>query len=426
MTTALAAPKLRVLDGGLAKSPPRRRAIATPKRIDTYNSHPATGLTAEMLLAMYRAAEQGAPLKQFDCFDDLVEIDGHLRGLINNRIEGVAGCDMRIQPGLPDKPSEIAAAALDDRVREMLPELVEHHLTAPHYGVAVSNTVWDFVEGVIAPIEFIHAAHRRFASPHPDRAHEIWLIGGETARDLVELEAGLWCVSRYRGRNPWSSGLLRTCGWWAMFKRWSIRDWQIFAEMFGLPLVIGFYEEGASEETRKALEEAVRAIGEDGFAVLSALAEIVIKETARSGDSSTVYPKIADMCEQQMSKVIAGSTTASDVGGSVGSYNLGSIHESRGYKFDRRDARRAGGMFSRDVGVPFIRWNGYDRAAPPRLNIQITRDSLERAKVLQTVGQVVPIDPSQIYDEFTLRVPADGKGVMFPSKSPGGGDEASK
>lgn len=428
MSTALAArPRLRVLASGeIAKVAPTRKKALRPKRIDTYNGHPATGLTAESLLAMYRDAERGLPVKQFDCFDDLIEIDGHLRGLINNRIEGVAGCDMRIQPGRPDKPSELAAAALDERIREMLPELVEHHLTAPHYGIACSNTVWDFVEGVIAPIDFVHAAHRRFASPHPDRASEIWLIEGDTTRDLVELEPGLWCVSRYRGRNPWSAGLLRTCGWWAMFKRWSIRDWQIFAEMFGLPLVLGFYEEGASEKTRQALEDAVRAVGEDGFAVLSSLAEIVIKETARSGDSSTVYPRIADMCEQQMSKLIAGATTASDTGGSVGSYNLGSVHESRSYKFDRRDARRAGGMFAHDVGIPFVKWNGYDRAAPPRLNVQITRDSLERAKALQIVGEVVDIDEEQIRDEFTLRTPAAGKGVRFKAKQAGGigGDPA--
>jgi phage gp29-like protein len=215
---------------------------------------------------------------------------------------------------------------------------------------------------------------------------------------------------------------MRTCMWWAMFKRWSIRDWQVFSEMFGLPLVIGYYDEGASEASRQALEQAAQMIGEDGYAVLSSLTEIVVKDTVRSGDSSTVFPRIADRADMEMSKLIVGGTLNTDVAG-VGSYNAATVHESRAYKLIRADARRVEEMFTRDLGVPFVKWNGLDRAAPPRLKIQITRDNLERAQVLSTVGQVVPIDSDQIYEEFSLRVPPAGKGVKFPTKvtpPPGG------
>ncbi|MEJ7604536.1 MAG: DUF935 family protein, partial [Kofleriaceae bacterium] len=122
------------------------KARMTPGRIDTYNSHPAVGLTAEMLLSFYREAERGYPVRQFDCFDDLVEIDGHLRGLINGRIDSVAGCDWVIKPGRDDKPSRIAAAALDDHLRHRVAfaDYLEHQLSAPHYGFAATNIVWDF------------------------------------------------------------------------------------------------------------------------------------------------------------------------------------------------------------------------------------------------------------------------------------------
>lgn len=421
-----------ILPSGLKVTTATRRApaAANARGIDTYNSHPAFGLTAEMLLSFYREAERGVPVQQFDCFDDLIEVDGHLRGLINERIEFVSGADWTLKPGRPDKPSELAAAALEERLRNHLGfrEFIEHHLEAPHYGIAGTNTVWDDVEALVVPTQFLNAAHRRFASPTAERAKELWLVNGTTHRDLVALEPGLWAISRYRGRNPWAAGLMRTAAWWAMFKRWSVRDWQVFAEMFGLPLAIGYYEDGAGLETRQALEEVVQNIGQDGWAVLSNLTEIVIKDQARSGDSSTVYPQIAALAEAQMSKLIAGATLTNDAGGpgSKGSYALGTVHEARAYALKRADARRVEEMFVRDIGAWFNVWNGYDRAAPPRLKIQITRDNKERAEVLEIVGQLedFEFDGDQIREEFSLRTPAPGRGVKFakpaPKVAPGG------
>lgn len=415
-----------ILPSGLKVTAATRRApVAQNARgIDTYNSHPAFGLTAEMLLSFFREAERGVPILQYDCFDDLIEVDGHLRGLIAERIEFVSGADWTLKAGRPDKPSELAAAALEERLRNHLGfrEFIEHHLEAPHYGIAGTNIVWDIEEDLVTPTQFLNAAHRRFASPSEARANEIQLVNGTTSRDLVPLEPGLWAMSRYRGRNPWASGIMRTAAWWAMFKRWSVRDWQVFAEMFGLPLAIGYYEEGAAKDSRDALEDVVENIGRDGFAVLANTTEVVIKDTARSGDSSTVYPQICALAEAQMSKLIAGATLAVDAGGpgSKGSYALGTVHEERAYALKRADARRVEEMFVRDVGRWFNEWNGYDRAAPPRLKIQITRDNLERAQVLEKIGQIVDLDEDQIREEFSLRTPAPGKGVRFESAKPAG------
>jgi phage gp29-like protein len=433
MVAALASSRLArpiLLPSGFKVTTATRRApiVTNTGGIDTYNSHPAFGLTADMLLAFYREAERGYAVQQFDCFDDLIEVDGHLRGLIGGRIEETSGSDWTLKPGRADKPSEVAAAALEERLRNHLGfrEFIEHHLEAPHYGIAGTNIVWDVEEGVVVPTEFRNAAHRRFASPSAERADEIMVINGsigQSLRDLTPLEPGLWAMSRYRGRNSWASGLMRTAAWWAMFKRWAMRDWQVFAEMFGLPLAIGYYQEGAGLESRIALEEVVKNIGEDGYAILADTTELVIKDTARSGDSSTVYPGIIAICEAQQSKLIAGATLGVDAGGpgSKGSYALGSVHADRGYKLARADARRVEEMFVRDIGAWFNTWNGYDRAAPPRLKIQIARGDLQWAQTLEIVGQVIELDEDQLREDFHLRTPASGKGVKFETKpAPGG------
>lgn len=391
--------------------------------MDTYNSHPGYGLTAESIVSFFRRAEAGWPVQQFDMFDDLIENDGHLRGLVNGRVEKVSGCDWVLKPGSDDPQSAVAAKSLEERLRNDIGfrEFLEHHLMAPHFGIACTNIVWNDVERIITPTEFRNAAARRFRSPSAERANEIWLIGGSTINDLIELEPGLWAVSTYRHRNPWASGMMRTCAWWAAFKRWQVRDWQVFAELFGLPMVLGTYELGATLATRQALEDAIKQLGTDGWAIISKSAEIIIKEAgARGGDSSTVFPPMIRMCEDQMSKLIAGATLTTDAGGpnSKGSYALGAVHETREYALTKADARRVEEMFVRDIGQPYVRWNGFGNAKPPRLKIQITRDSLERAKVIEIIGKGIDIDKSQLQEEFSLREPAPGNAVSFKPPEP--------
>lgn len=431
VTTALARRNVNrptILDESGKPYPATRRMILSDHRgMETANTHPAFGLTADMLLTYMRQAERGQPLRQFDCFDDIIQVDGALRGMINDRIESVAGCDFVVMPppGHSDKPSLMAAEALNECLQNQLKfrAFMAHQLGAVHYGFACSNLMWELIDGLVTPVEFACIAHRRFAAPRTERANEIWLINGRgPVYDLIDLEPGLWAVSRYYniiGRNPYVAGLMNTCAWWSMPKRWSVRNWLTFAEMFGIPLAVGYYEEGASPASRGALEDAVKLIGSDGWAVLSSLTELVIKETARGGDSSTVYPNIIKICEEQIAKLITGGTLNTDVAG-VGSYNAASVHESRSYAMKCNDAACLQEAFTRDIGTWFVRYNGFDRAAPPRLKIRIRRDSKEWAETLQIIGGAVEIDGDQIYEDFGLRYPAPGRGVKFEAAKPAG------
>jgi phage gp29-like protein len=418
----------RLLDSNGRPLPPvrPRLRVAAPnaRGTETYNRHPAFGLTAEMLFSYFRLAEAGQPLQQFDMFDDLIERWGSLRGMINYRNESVSGCDFVIMPppGRVDALSVKAAAELNERLQSQLQfrEFLGHQLSAVPYGVAMTNMVWDYDQGIVVPVEFVNPAARRFASPSQERADEIWLYDGTPgSMGLIALDPGLWAISRYRYRNPWAAGLMRTCSILAMFTGWGVLGWQTYLDMFGLPLAIGYYDEGAGPESRKALEDAVVGIGQDGYAVLSSLTELVIKETARGGDSSTAYPQILRWCEDQAAKLLTGGTLNTDVSGSgAGSYNAAAVHESRGYAMLCNDAKTVEEMFVRDIGRPFVAWNGYDGAAPPRLKIRIRRDALQWAQTIEILGQAVELDPTQIYEDFGLRVPAKGTGVKFEATKP--------
>lgn len=405
--------------------PLTRRSVAlpNPRGAQTYNSHPAIGLTTESLLSYYRQAERGQPLRQMDMFDDLIERDGEVRGLFNDRAEDVAGWDYEVvpPPGRTDKPSVMAASMLNERLQSRIDfrQFIAHQLGAVAFGYACTNMVWDYEEKLAVPVQFVNIAARRFASPRAELSHELYLIDGENTLSYIDLEPGLWAVSKYRGRNTYAAGLMRTCAWWMMFKLQGFKQFQVWLNMYGLPMAIGYYEEGAGGASRQALEDAVRNIGQDGYAVLSALTELVIKETARGGDSS-VHEAMMKICDAINTKLITGGTLNTDVSSTgAGSYNAATVHKSRLDAMKRHDARMAEEMFVRDIGRTFVAWNGFDRAAPPRLKIKIPWGDLQRAQTLEIVGSKVELSKAQIREEFNLRTPTDGDdAILFEPTNP--------
>ena len=418
------------------RRPRRLVAAPNPRQMQTHNNHPAIGLTIENLISYFRSAEQGSPMRQMDVFDDLIERLAEMRGMFDERNDFVSGADFRVTPGRDDAPSRIAAEMLEEYLKynvsiyvsskTELPstcfrEWIEHQLTSVPYGYACTNMVWDYVENLLVPVRFEPIAHRRFGAPS-SKANEIWLIDGlASGSSWIELESGLWSVTRMRHRNPYAGGLMRSCAWWALFALTGFKHWQVFADMFGLPLAIGYYEDAAHKESREALEDAVKMIGEDGYAVLSNLTELVIKETARGGDGSTVYPLIFESALQQIRKVITGGALNTDTGASgVGSYNAATVHESRAFQMKRRDATRIEDEFTSSIGTPFVVWNGMARAAPPRLKCSLTRDELARAQAIEILGMAMPISKSQVREEFNLREPSGAEDTIrfTPTEAP--------
>lgn len=417
---------------------PTARRIAAqpnPRGQQTYSNHPEIGLTVENLLSYHRQAEQGNPVRQMDMFDGLLERHAEARGMFNERNEDISGADWCIEPGRPDKPSIMAAAALEEILQYSITSYVpspstspstcfrtylEHQLTAVPFGYAATNLVWDMVEKVVAPVRFEPIAARRFGAPSQEKAHELWLVDAADGFKLVELEAGLWSTTRLSHRNPYAAGLMRSCSWWILFALTSFKQWQIFADMFGLPVAIGYYEEGASGPSREALEDAVRKIGQDGYAVLSALTEVVMLETSRGGDTSTVWPLIMKHCDKMLTQLITGGTLNTDVSSTgAGSYNAASVHESREFKMKRRDAGRVEDSFTESIGRTFVIWNGMDRAAPPRLRAKIARDELARAQTVEIIGQAVKLSKRQLREQFVLREPVDKEDeVLFAPTDP--------
>lgn len=341
--------------------------------------HPGYGLTPKKVLRIFRDSECGHMECLQDLYDDLLESDGHLRALFEGRVRSVAGKGRVIQPGGPDPADKLAAELLEDALTDHeadLVDFIEHQLEAPFRGFSASEINWQLRDGIWVPACFWDIRHKSF---HFDPDTNELLLRDESTFDPMRrvngqpLIPGKWVVSKARHSNLARAGLFRTCTWWALFKRMVVRDWVVFAERFGIPHTLGIYKEGASEEAKDALREAIEDIGEGGAAILHELTKIIITETGqRGGDLESVHPKIAERCDAEISKLINGATLTTD-GGGPGSFALGRVHENRSFALELADANRFAHTFRRFVSKPFVKFNGMDAKAP-KLKIQLFPD----------------------------------------------------
>lgn len=387
--------------------------------MDGTSMRPGYHLTPAKLWSAYRQAELGSPMLQCDVFEDVQENDGHLRGQYESRLSAVAMRPWIIQAGGKAAVDLAAAATLSTALkRTNMLRLMWHLMDALGYGYSAANVVWGFEpEGIaVIPVWFLLAAHRRFLVDDSGMGRltfrtEANQWPGET------LFRGEWIVAERMARLVVRSGLFRTTSWFALFKRMSFADWIVFAEKFGIPVVLGYYQERASPESRAALLQAVEDIGSDGQAILSDLTKIVMESAmTRSGDVSALHPAVVARCDAEVSKVITGATLNVESGG-PGSFALGKVHEGRANSLVFADALWLQDVFQRYVISPFLEYNPQFRNAElPRLVIRVRPEMTPDVAVkvygkLQVMG--LEIEDEQMREEFGLRQPEVG-GVLKP------------
>lgn len=379
--------------------------VEQSSEFDRFVRHPGFGLEPQRVLNIFRTAEHGWPMDQCDLFADITENDGHLRSVTTARSLAVAGKKWQVMPGGSETIDEVAAQLLQGSLRDAnFPDLMLHLLETRYGGFSGSEIRWAERDGDSIPEWFVNVPCRRFRFDDLDQPR---LLSRDDF-DGVSLAPGRWIF----GRNSVAgivarSGLLRTATWFALFKRWSWRDWVIYAEKFGIPLVRGIYKQGATEEDKAELEQAVEDIGEAGQATMSDEATIEIDEAAQGGDSTNLHAGIVREANAEISKLITGSTLTVDSGG-PGSFALGKVHETRSFDLVVADAEFVARRFREDIARPFLTFNGLQDAALPELIIHITRESdpLTRAKLAETLLRMgLELDTEQLREDFQFRKP---------------------
>jgi phage gp29-like protein len=430
----MVAPALRVLStGGLARKPPTgAQARSLPR--DASTDHPGYGCTPSRLVAIYRDAELGSTWQQCELFDDIVESDAHLRNLLEQRAQAVAGKPRVIKTEGPDPEDALAAAALADAIRDIgsdasdgdagatMSEVIEHLLAFNRYGFSACELFWKVrtIKGRdwIVPYKVKCAPPRRFAiNPQTE---ELLLINDPylyNTRQGVPLWPGKWITVRRAGNRVARSGLMRTATINCLSKRYATRDLTVYSEKFGLPLPIVTYEESNDDAAKEAARLIAENIGNDGAALVPKGIEVQIVDAVRS-DSSGVHMGLITHINRENSKLINGSTLSNDNGDSGGaSYALGDVHASIRWEAVQYDAERLQDAFRTQISVPFCVYNNLDSSRSPILQIQVVRDLDPKVRVdmgEKLLAMNVALSLSQMRQDSGFAAPINDEDTIKP------------
>jgi phage gp29-like protein len=126
-------------------------------------------------------------------------------------------------------------------------------------------------------------------------------------------------------------------------------------EIYGLPLRLGKYQGGASEDEKATLLRAVMSIGHDAAGIIPEGMSIDFQEAAKGSEGP--FMAMTEWCEKSQSKAILGGTLTSQADGKSSTNALGNVHNEVRHDLMVSDAIQLAGTLTRDLVYPLLALN---------------------------------------------------------------------
>lgn len=210
--------------------------------------------------------------------------------------------------------------------------------------------------------------------------------------------------------KPLDLGLLNKAAPLVLFKKNAMSAWSEYGDVFGMPMRIGKTNSNRKEDVDR-MEEALESMGKAAYAVFGMGEEISFVESNKTA-GETVYDKMMERINSELSKLILGSTMTADVGAS-GSRAQAEVHENAASDVVEADKLRLKYIIN-DRLIPVLRAQGvtglddklfaWEESKDLKTLFDWTSKSLEHYK----------IEPKWITDTFGI--PVEEKPAPEPTK----------
>lgn len=385
-----------------------------------YSDHPASGLTPAKAAALLRAAEQGDLIGQCELAEDMEEKDTHLQSELGKRRNAILKVDWRIQP-----PANATSA--EQRDAEMLEEILRDAVwlddcifdatDAILKGFSCQEIEWE--PNLVDGLKLIRSVNWRdpswFMTPQYER-NTLRLRDGSA--DGVELAKFGWVTHVAKAKTGYLSriGLVRTLVWPFIYRNYSARDFAEFLEIYGLPLRLGKYPEGATNNEKNTLLRAVMSIGHNAGGIIPRGMDI---EFAKAADgNATEFMAMIDWAEKSMSKAVLGGTLTSQSDGKTSTNALGDVHNEVRQELRDADLKRLQATLTRDLVYPLYALNCKsfnDARRIPRFEFDVTETEdinsfAEGLNKLVDIGFKIPAQWA--HDKLQIPVAAEDETIL--------------
>lgn len=378
------------------------------------------GLTPDRLDVILRKANQGDLDAFLTLAEEMEERDPHYGSVLQTRKLAVLGLERTVSwtKGKPDHPraDEIQEACEELLDAPEIEDLLFHQLDAIAKGYAVSEIMW-------------HTGSDRWSPRAYEQRDPRWFqFDRETGRELRLKEAGeidgvqmppfafsVHLAGRKSGL-PARAGLARLVAFSFVCKLYGMKDWMAFAEIFGIPLRLGRYDGSASPEDVEVLKRAVFGLGSDAAAVIPRSMEIEFPELGQATGGAELFLMLATFLDGQVSKAVLGQTGTTDMQKGGGLAQSKVLNEVRG-DLTKADAKGLGSTVTRDVFLPFVKFNYGADAPVPKANLVV--EEPEDMEVLSSaLDRLVPlglrVGQAGIRKKLRIAEPDDDEEVLTP------------
>ena len=403
----------------VAKTPQTERQDDNAIIIKRHEStHPSVGLTPACAASILLEAERGVLYPQCELAEDMEEKDTHLQSELGKRRRSVQGLNWHIVP--PPRATDA-----EQRDAELLTEIIESFTWLDDCVYDATDAIlkgfscqeftgWELVDGLMLPTGIEYRDPSWFQC-HPDNKNELRLRDG--SHEGQELAPFNWIFHTAKSKSGYLSriGLIRTLVWPFIFKNYSIRDLAEFIEIYGLPIRVGKYPSGATDNEKNTLLQAVMQIGHNAGGIIPMGMELDFKSAAEGG--ADPFVAMVNWAELSMSKAILGGTLTSQAG-SIGSQALGNVHNEVRFEVRDSDAKQLAATLTRDLIMPLYMLNGKSFSDPnrhPRFEFDLSEpeDLTTYASNLPTlVNMGMKISTAWVHDKLQIPIASEEDDVL--------------
>lgn len=385
-----------------------------------FSGHPSRGLTPARLAKILEAAEQGDIRAQHDLFLDMEEKDAHIFAEMGKRKRALLTVDWDIVPPRHASTAERKLAGYAKELIQDVPnfeDVILDALDGIGHGFSCQEIEWEMLGGEWLPKEIHHRPQSWFQTDRETRS-EIRLR--DMSLDGQALQPFGWISHVHKAKSGYvaRSGLHRVLAWPYLFKNYSVGDLAEFLEIYGLPLRLGTYQAGASDDEKATLLRAVMSIGHDAAGIVPEGMLIDFKEAAKGSEGP--FMAMMDWAEKSISKAVLGGTLTSQADGKSSTNALGNVHNEVRHDLMMSDAIQLAGTLTRDMVYPLLALNKGgvdDRRRQPRF--QFVFDDSEDLAVLadalpKLVGVGMRIPYEWAHQRAGIPLAEEGASVLSP------------
>ncbi len=381
----------------------------------------SNGLTPQRLATILQAADLGDHQAYLSLAEEMEERDAHYGSVLRTRKLAVSGLDVTVESASDDARDIALADAIREQITRIddsgnvtaaagFSDMVDDLLDALGKGFSVVEMVWQ--RGQIWQPKFV------WRDPHffmwdRDTGSELRLLDEVDIVNGVALDKHKFIVHipKIKSGLTSRSGLARLSAISYMCKAWTMKDWMAFADVFGLPLRVGKYGRGATDDEIDTLVTAISNIASDAGAVIPESMKIEFVQASTTGGGTGIFKELAEYLDRQVSKAVLGQTMTSDDGSSQAQAN---VHNEVRLDIVKSDAKQLSSTLNRHFVKSFIDLNYGVQQRYPSVCVYVP-DNEDLTLLVTALEKLVPlgleVEQSVIRDKFGLPDPGlDGAG----------------